>query len=90
MIHIMLSLPTEYDDVVRDMKRMMRSGLLTVDETEKLLIEKYRLLQKRNNWERQEIALATKFKGKKTYKGRCSHCGMFGHKAVDCFEREEN
>ncbi|KAL7558408.1 hypothetical protein ACA910_003271 [Epithemia clementina (nom. ined.)] len=59
LIHIMLSLPEEYFDVVRDMKRMMRTNSLTIDETTKLLEDKYKLLKRKYNWDDEEMALAS-------------------------------
>ena len=97
--HILASLPREYSSVVEQVKidRRTSSTLITMDEVKKRLKERYLQLKKEHGWSEDEMALSMKSgnnqnknikKGSKGkyFKGRCNHCGKFGHKKVDCWD----
>ena len=97
--HILASLPREYSSVVEQVKidRRTSSTLITMDEVKKRLKERYLQLKKEHGWSEEEMALNVKSgnnqnknnkKGSKGkyFKGRCNHCGKFGHKKADCWD----
>ena len=97
--HILASLPREYSSVVEQVKidRRTSSALITMDEVKKRLKERYLQLKRENGWSEDEMALNVKNgnnqnknikKGSKGkyFKGRCNHCGKFGHKKADCWD----
>ena len=97
--HILASLPKEYSSVVEQVKidRRTSSTLITMDEIKKRLKERYLQLKKEHGWSEEEMALNVKSgnnqnknikKGSKGkyFKGRCNHCGKFGHKKADCWD----
>ena len=97
--HILASLPREYSSVVEQVKidRRTSSTLITMDEVKKRLKERYLQLKKEHGWSEDEMALNVKSgnnqnknikKGSKGkyFKGRCNHCGKFGHKKADCWD----
>ena len=97
--HILASLPREYSSVVEQVKidRRTSSTLITMDEVKKRLKERYLQLKKEHGWSEDEMALSMKSgndqtknikKGSKGkyFKGRCNHCGNFGHKKADCWD----
>ena len=97
--HILASLPREYSSVVEQVKIDRRTGstLITMDEIKKRLKERYLQLKREHGWCEEEMALNTKSsdnqnknikKGSKGkyFKGRCNHCGKFGHKKADCWD----
>ena len=97
--HILASLPREYSSVVEQVKidRRTSSALITMDEVRKRLKERYLQLKKEHGWSEDEMALNVKSgnnqnknikKGSKGkyFKGRCNHCGKFGHKKADCWD----
>ena len=97
--HILASLPREYSSVVEQVKidRRISSTLITMDEVKKRLKERYLQLKKEHGWSENEMALNVKSgnnqnknikKGSKGkyFKGRCNHCGKFGHKKADCWD----
>ena len=66
-------------------------------EVKKRLKERYLQLKKEHGWSEDEMALSMKSgnnqnknikKGSKGkyFKGRCNHCGKFGHKKADCWD----
>ena len=97
--HILASLPREYSSVVEQVKIDRRTGstLITMDEIKKRLKERYLQLKREHGGSEDEMALYMKSsnnlsknikKGSKGkyFKGRCSHCGKFGHKKADCWD----
>ena len=97
--HILASLPREYSSVVEQVKidRRTSSTLITMDEVKERLKERYLQLKKEHGWSEDEMALNVKSgnnqnknikKGSKGkyFKGRCNHCGKFGHKKADCWD----
>ena len=97
--HILASLSREYSSVVEQVKidRRTSSALITMDEVKKRLKERYLQLKREHGWSEDEMALSMKSgnnqnknikKGSKGkyFKGRCNHCGKFGHKKADCWD----
>ena len=97
--HILASLPREYSSVVEQVKIDRRTGstLITMDAIKKRLKEDYLQLKREHGWSEDEMALNIKSsddwnnnmkKGSKGkyFKGRCIHCGKFGHKKADCWD----
>ena len=97
--NILASLPREYISVVEQVKidRRTRATLIAMDEIKKRLKERYLQLKKDHGWSEDEMALNMKSsnnqsrnikKGKegKFFKGRCNHCGKFGHKKADWWD----
>ena len=77
--------------------RRTGSTLITMDEIKKRLKECYLQLKREHCWCEDEMALNMKRcsnqsknikKGNKgrLFKGRCNHCGKYGHKKADCWD----
>ena len=88
--HILASLPREYSSVVEQVKIDRR-------KVKKRLKERYLQLKREYGWSEEEMAINMKSsdnqnknikKGSKGkyFKGRCNHCGKFGHKKADCWD----
>ena len=77
--------------------RRTSSALIMMDEVKKRLKERYLQLKREHGWSEDEMDLRMKgginqnknikigSKGK-SFKGRCNHCGKFGHKKADCWD----
>ena len=68
-----------------------------MDEIKKRLKEHYLTLKREHGWSEDEIALNMKSSSNQSrsikkenkgrfFKGRCNHCGKFGHKKADCWD----
>ena len=104
--HILASIPREYSSVVEQVKidRRTNKALITMDEVKKRLMEHYLQLKREHGWSEDEMALNMKSSNNqsrnikrgnkgKFFKGRCAHCGKYGHKKADCWylkNKEEN
>ena len=98
MTHILASLPSEYSSMDDHAKIGLRKHTLTLTELKKRLKEKYMQLKKEKGWGEDEMALSqsqnsARFQKKGTtprqtprFKGRCHHCGKWGHKKENCRE----
>ena len=97
--HILASLPREYSSVAEQVKIDRRTGstLITMDEIKKRLKERYLQLKREHGWSEDEMALNMKSSNNqkrdikrgnkgKFFKGRCNHCGKYGHKKADCWD----
>ena len=97
--HFLDSLPKEYSSVVEQVKIEGRTGstLITMDEIKKRHKERYLQLKREHGWSEDEMTLNMKSssnqsrnikKGNKGrfFKGRCNHCGRYGHKKADCWD----
>ena len=93
---ILASLPREYSSVVEQVKidRRTSSTLITIDEIKKRINEPYLQLKREHGWSEDELGLNMKSSNNqsknikkwnkgKFFKGRCNHCGEFGHKKAD-------
>lgn len=100
MIHILNSLPVEYESVVETMEKDLAAGILTIESMKEQVRSKYKRLVKKMNLNDNELALNTQvkntngnkgqFKKRQGFKGTCRICGKYGHKAADCWENEKN
>ena len=81
----------------KSIDRRTCSALITMDETKKSLKECYLQLKTEHGWSEDETVLHMKSSNNqsknikkrskgKTFKGRCNHCGTFGHKKADCWD----
>ena len=99
--HILASVPREYSSVVEQVKIYTRTDptLITMDEIKNRLKEHYLQLRREHGWSEDEMALnmmSTSNQNrniKKTNKGRfpkgkCNHCGKYGHKGADCWDQK--
>ena len=97
--HILASLRRECSSVVEQVKIDRRTGstLISMDEIKKRLKECYLQLKREHGWSEDEMDLNMKSssnqsrnikKGNKGrfFKGRCNHCGKYGHKKADCWD----
>ena len=97
--HIFTSVPREYSSVVEQVKvdRRTDSTLITMDEIKKRLKQCYWQIKREHGWSDDEMALNMKSstnqsrnikKGNKGkfFKGRCNHCGKYGHKKANCWD----
>ena len=100
--HILASLPREYSSVVEQVKidRRTDSTLITMDEIRKRLKECYLQLKREQGWSEDEMALnmnsssnqsrnIKKGNKGKFFKGRCNHCGKYGHSCWDLNNKKE-
>ena len=97
--HILASVPREYSSVVEQVKfdRRTDSTLITMDEIKKRLKECNLQLKREHGWSEDGMALNMKSSSNqnrnikegnkgKFFKGRCNHCGKYGHKKADCWD----
>ena len=104
--HILASVTREYSSVVEQVKIDRRTGstLITMGEVKKRLKECYLQLKREHGRSEDEMALNMKSRSNQSknikkrnkgrfFKGRCAHCGKYGHKKADCWDlknKEEN
>ena len=94
--HILASLPREYNSDVEKIKidRRTDSIWITMDEIKKSLKECYLQLKRVHGSSEDEMALNMKSSSNQSkrikkrnkgrfFKGRCNHCGKYGHKKDD-------
>ncbi len=98
MTHVLSNLPKEYVVMTTDLYSLLVEKKLTVKDLKLKLKRVFKALKKTNNWNDEETALYSREAGKeekseqkfkKKFKGMCNFCGKQGHKAVDCWEKEE-
>jgi hypothetical protein len=93
LTHIINNLTEEYETLVDILGRRIgaKTQALTVDELREELGLRYERIKNRkeggatdNNSNKEEHAM---FAGGK-FKGKCNHCGTYGHKSKDCWVRD--
>ena len=88
-IHVINTLPKEYESIVETLERKLGKGKLTLKTLKTELRSKYQRIKKEMPKTEEDIGLLTKGY-KKKFKGACRICGKQGHKAADCWENEKN
>ena len=95
--NLLNSLPqTEYEGAILVIKDKLRKGTVEITEIEQILEDKFQAIKHVKGWEEEEddyalFASPSNKKGpKKAFKGCCSYCGEFGHKAADCPNKKSN
>ena len=86
MLHVLNSLPVEYESIVETMERDLGAGVLTIDDLKEQVRSKYQRLVKKTKLKDDKLALLAnnnKYKKKQGFKGNCRICGKYGHKAAD-------
>jgi gag-polypeptide of LTR copia-type len=95
IIHIIHNLPKEYESIADQLESDLDNSNLevTIDSIKARLRAKYNKIKNKKNLlkrsdgdDDEETAL---FAGK-GFKGRCNHCGTYGHKGVDCKKKLSN
>ena len=92
-IHILNTLPNQYETVVESLERKLGKGTLTITKIKTDLRSKFGRLKIMNEDDDDENALLAHGSGKrfkKQFKGTCRICGKQGHKAIDCWENPRN
>ena len=97
--HFLASVPREYSSVVEELKidKRTNQSLITMDEIKKRLKDRYLQIKREHGWSEDEMALNMKSSNNqsrnimkankgKFFKGRCAHCGKYGHKKADCWD----
>ena len=97
--HILASAPREYSSVVEQVKidRRTNKALTTMDEVKKRLKDHNLQLKREHDWSEDKMALNMKSSNNqsrnmkrgnkgKFFKGRCAHCGKYGHKKTHCWD----
>ncbi len=88
MTQVLNTLPSTYGDLVERLEErvghMDVQIRLTIEEmTEKLALRYERTFRRREHHKKEDVALVAS----QQFKGKCNHCGKYGHKAVNCRER---
>jgi hypothetical protein len=85
IIHILQNLPKEYENTVELLENNLENEVANLDRVkEKLRIKFEKIQQSKIN---SEGALMTNGSKPVKYKGNCSYCGTYGHKANMCNKR---
>ena len=97
MTHILNNLPPEYETTIEKLEDDLVNDSLTVELLrEKLRMKHERIMRNKENDTTKDTALMTATSGvrggTKTgyFKGRCTKCGRYGHKAKDCTDNQPN
>ena len=86
ILHILNSLPKEYETVVELCEEDLSRGNISLTMVKERIRARYKRLLKANSDEQEAIALMAKTQFKKA----CTVCGKIGHKGADCFTLEKN
>ena len=93
MIHIMNSLPEQYDPVIDNLEiRLMKNeedpDYLMLDSLREKLSDRYaRIMDKEDSKSERDKGLSS---SDQKFKGLCNICGKYGHKAKYCPEKKSN
>ena len=83
IVKVLTDLPTEYRTIVTIMEHQLVTGTLTIDNMTDHLRHEYKKVQKGLEIKIQNDKKDVAFVGGR-YKGKCTNCGIQGHKAKDC------
>ena len=86
ILHILNSLPKEYETVVELCEEDLSRGNISLTTVKERIRARYKRLLKTSSDEQDAIALMAKTQFKKA----CTVCGKIGHKGADCFTLEKN
>lgn len=95
MIHVISNLPKEYDAITDQLEVELdgdTGSKIDMAEIRNRLRSKFNKLKRRfskdeDDEDKNEKALSAA--AKKGFKGRCSHCGKWGHKSADCRNKND-
>jgi hypothetical protein len=99
MIHVLNNLPKEYDNITDQLEIELddKNTKLDMAIIRTRLRSKYNKLQRRHGTNKstdesddEEKEKALTATTKKVFKGMCSHCRKWGHKAANCRDRQNN
>jgi hypothetical protein len=83
IVKVLTDLPTEYRTIVTILEHQLVTGTLTIDNMTDHLRHEYKKVQKGLEIKIQNDKKDVAFVGGR-YKGKCTNCGIQGHKAKDC------
>ena len=86
ILHILNSLPKEYETVVELCEEDLTRGNINLLTVKERIRARYKRIIKANSDEQEVVALMAKTQFKKA----CTVCGKIGHKGADCFTLEKN
>ena len=86
ILHILNSLPKEYETVVELCEEDLTRGNINLLTVKERIRARYKRIIKTNSDEQEVVALMAKTQFKKA----CTVCGKIGHKGADCFTLEKN
>ena len=93
-IHIAATAPKEYETAVETVEKILKENPASIDleDIKTLFQDRYTHPKTLAALEALggEKAFAAWQQRPKGFKGTCNHCGKYGHKGVDCFERKKN
>jgi biotin synthase-like enzyme len=85
IIHILQNLPNEYKNTVELLENNLENEVANLERVKEKLRNKFDKIQ-RSKINSEGALMTNEFKPGK-YKGNCSYCGMYGHKANMCNKR---